>query len=519
MIATYYRSTAWNMRHRFCFGVAAGTEPRDARQGGAFGAQWKLQCQNAAKRDGMMGTYRFIHTPTLHFTWQVIRPDGLPDIALTFAANEWLRSLSASTVPVYLRELIAFLRWASTDRVVQANGWTLQGNPAEVRNLVREYLCSGAQCKVIARPDRNGLRVLHVRTTDQTHINVRIFLSALKRLFDTLGGAGMYAFPNPLRHEDAERIAQQLRDDQRAAIQAVLRRGPMPAVSGVDAPPVSIRLSENYFRFAQSEWIPKSIDDPDFPNAVYSAGRTYGWKLRELCVARALFESGGRISEILDLTAKDWAVSDFTHRFAARNKGSHGERVKTLVVAKPTATLFRKYFDDDQDGRAAWARDAVRVRDLEKLLRSEPDRLAQIRLFVSKQGTPFTAKLFRDDYWRPALRSAGIDADPHQGRHWFVTNALHLIERSAEGEADLERRKQELIQYMSWASGERTLAAYAHVRRDEHFMETMAVLHREMQQRERRFSVEKHGTGNVPKTPEPEPHRSRDLLFLLGEET
>lgn len=129
-----------------------------------------------------MGTYRFVHTPTLHFTWQVIQPDGLPDIPLTFAANEWLRSLSPSTVPVYLRELIAFLRWASTDRVVQANGWTLSGTPAVVRNLVREYLCSGAQCKVTARPDRNGLRVLHVRTTDQTHVNVRIFLSAMKRL-------------------------------------------------------------------------------------------------------------------------------------------------------------------------------------------------------------------------------------------------------------------------------------------------------------------------------------------------
>lgn len=220
----------------FCFGVAAGTEPRDARQGGALGAQWRPQCQDAAQPGGMMGTYRFIHTPTLHFTWQVIRPDGLPHMALTFAANEWLRSLSASTVPVYLRELIAFLRWASTDRIVQANGWTLQGSPAEVRNLVREYLCSGAQCKVTARPDRNGLRILHVRTTDQTHINVRIFLSALKRLFDTLGGAGMYAFPNPLRHEDAERIARQLQDDKRAAIYEAQKREPMPAVSGVDTP-------------------------------------------------------------------------------------------------------------------------------------------------------------------------------------------------------------------------------------------------------------------------------------------
>ena len=420
-----------------------------------------------AVSEGMIGKYRFIHTPALHFTYQVIRPDGLPDVYLTFAANEWVRSLSASTVPVYLRELIAFLQWTSTDRVVQTNQWTLQGSPAEVRNLVREYLCSGAQCKVTARPDRNGVRVLSIRSTNETHINVRIFLSALKRLYDTLVATGIYAFPNPLRHEDAERIAQQLRENRRAAIQEAQHRGPMPSVSGVDAPPAFIRLSENYFRFTQGERVPRSIEDPDFPNTVYAAGRTYGWKLRELCIVRALFESGARISEILDLTARDWAVSDFVHRFSARNKGSHGERVKTLVVAKPTATLFRKYFDDELEGRAAWARDSLRIRDLERLLRSEPDRLAKIRLFVSKQGGPMTPKLFRDEYWRPALRAVGIDADPHQGRHWFVTNALRFIERSANGEGDLARRKQELIQYMSWASGERTLAAYEHVRRDE----------------------------------------------------
>ena len=161
-----------------------------------------------------MGTYRFIHTPTLHFRWQVIRPDGLPDVPLTFAANEWLRSLSPSTVPVYLRELIAFLRWASTDRVVQANGWTLHGAPTEVRNLVREYLCSGAQCKVTARPDRNGLRVLHVRTTDQTHIlgGTCVIGNLCPAKFACVGCTGNA--PDPTRQHEVEKklawAAQQL---------------------------------------------------------------------------------------------------------------------------------------------------------------------------------------------------------------------------------------------------------------------------------------------------------------------
>ena len=76
------------------------------------------------------------------------------------------------------------------------------------------------------------------------------------------------------------------------------------------------------------EWIPRTIDDPDFPHLVYSAGKEYGWGLRELCVVRMLFESGARISEILDLTALDWSVSQFMNQFVARNKGSFGIRTK-----------------------------------------------------------------------------------------------------------------------------------------------------------------------------------------------
>ena len=78
----------------------------------------------------------------------------------------------------------------------------------------------------------------------------------------------------------------------------------MPSLSGVD-PPFGIRLSANFFRCVDREWIPRTIDDPDFPHLVYSAGKEYGWGLRELCVVRLLFESGARISEILGLTAQD----------------------------------------------------------------------------------------------------------------------------------------------------------------------------------------------------------------------
>jgi hypothetical protein len=96
----------------------------------------------------------------------------------------------------------------------------------------------------------------------------------------------------------------------------------MPAKSGVDPPAPDLRLSENYFRHINNEWVPRTVDDVDFPNLVYAAGKKYGWSLRELCVTRTLFESGARISEICSLTANDWSFSHFTNRFRASNKGS-----------------------------------------------------------------------------------------------------------------------------------------------------------------------------------------------------
>ena len=129
-------------------------------------------------------------------------------------------------------------------------------------------------------------------------------------------------------------------------MRAATGRAPMPAISGVDAPPTDLRLSENYFRLVRTQWQPQSIDDPDFPARRVCRRSAYGWGLREMCITRTLFESGARVSEVLALTAGDWAVSQFLNRFHACNKGSHGRRVKTLVVSHQTATLCRRYFDD-----------------------------------------------------------------------------------------------------------------------------------------------------------------------------
>jgi hypothetical protein len=218
------------------------------------------------------------------------------------------------------------------------------------------------------------------------------------------------------------------------------------------------------------------------------------------------------VSEVFDLTAADWATSGFTNRFFARNKGSLGRRVKTIIVSSPTAKLYRKYFND---GRGTHAGHAVTVGDLPRLLRRDPEQLAALRIFITVRGTPMTARLFRDHYWKPALKAAGIDADPHLCRHWFVTNALRHIERIATSEGELARRKQELIQYMAWRSGERTLKAYEHVQRGDSFARRLRLIHNSMQRREREAGKV---VGKATPVETDTTVLDDDLAFLMGED-
>ena len=455
---------------------------------------------------------KLIATPSLAHQYQVVRDDGLPDVMLTVFADEMLKSLSPASVPIYMREIISLFNWALTDTEVQRNHWQLSGPAVEVRNIVREYLTVAARCKLTSRADRLGLKAIYVSETDETRINIRILLAALRRFYDHLISSQSYALPNPLLHEDFGRVTQELRAHYRRAVKEAEGREPMPALSGVD-PPSGIRLSANFFRCVDRQWLPKTIDDPDFPHLVYHAGKQFGWGLRELCVVRILFEGGGRIGEVLNLTALDWSTSQFMNQFQARNKGSFGARTKRFVVSSATAKLLRRYFDDDTEGRRAHDRGRLSLGDLGKM---DAAGLANVRLFLTSRGDPVTPRMFRSDYWSPALRAAGIVAPPHIARHWFVTNALRTIERTAANENEMVRRKTELVQYMAWKTAERTLKAYEHVVRDKDFITTtLQSIHEAMKRREQQVKKDPGLLMQFAMVPPSEPRKPIDEDFAI----
>ncbi len=72
----------------------------------------------------------------------------------------------------------------------------------------------------------------------------------------------------------------------------------MPECRGVEIPHHIKRLSDSYFKLEEEGWVLHVVDDPALPGRVLAGGRLLQWGLREECVTRILFESGGRISSV-----------------------------------------------------------------------------------------------------------------------------------------------------------------------------------------------------------------------------
>jgi integrase len=209
-----------------------------------------------------------------------------------------------------------------------------------------------------------------------------------------------------------------------------------------------------------AEWVPQVVDDPSLPRRVLAGGQHLpGWSLRDECVVRLLFESGGRISEIVGLSLGDWAAEGATMRARAFDKGSRAERVKVLRFRAGTAKLLRRYVDGDRR-RADPTRRTLR--EYRRLADRRTVDLQQVPLFLTQRGAPLTAKAFRQNAWNPACAAAGIAAHPHQARHWFVTACMREILATTERDGDVQRGKEALIAYMGWRSGEQMLRAYEH---------------------------------------------------------
>ncbi len=371
-------------------------------------------------------------------------------VPLTIFAEEAVKRSSLGTARTYLNAAVPFFGWLEADDWQKKVQRKWNDAPEHIRQAVHDYLVERLKCKV--REHRAGFQL--VSLTEGTRSTIRVFLSALKLYYRVMQARSYYDYANPLVDSMSATLAQ---IETRLAEDAELPR--VPEISGVVAARPKRRLSDSYFKLVGEAWVPQVIDDPQFPAQIQFGGRSVGWHLREQCVARLLFESGGRISEVVGLTVGDWAARGCLQEAQAFSKGSHGKRVKFLRFSSETAKLLRRYFDTE---RCRLDANRYRLDDYLQAGRDERAHLHAVPLFLSHQGTPLRPKTFRDLYWNRACRAAGVEADIHQARHWYVTQIIRTVYETAPSESEINRRLRELIEYMGWRSGRETLDAYQH---------------------------------------------------------
>lgn len=393
--------------------------------------------------------------------------EGRLHFPLTIFGAEAVKRSSTSTARVYLNAIVPFFSWLEGDPSASRVGGRWDNTPQNIQQLVGDYLIECLRCKV--KEHRAGFRL--VSLTDSTRSTVRVFLSALKLFYQVMRTQGRYEWANPLVDGPAA-ILTQLED----RLPEVALPPRMPQISGVVLPRKR-RLSDSYFKIVGESWVPQVIDDPEFPGRVQSGGKLVGWHLREQCIARILFESGCRVSEVVGLSLADWVDRGLLQEAQAFSKGSHGRRVKFIRFSASTAKLLRRYFDTE---RRQFDREHYVLDDYLREAHENRRNLYEVPLFLSRSGTQVTTKAFREGYWNPACRAAGIDADVHQARHWYVTQAIRGIYETSRSDADINRRLRELIEYMGWKSGWETLQAYEHYFNSQRHSDIQDQLHHKM---------------------------------------
>lgn len=369
-------------------------------------------------------------------------PDGLPFPEGT-AFYRWViddNACEPTTAYNYLSAVLPFFTflWNSSPPLRYC------ANAEQIRTRVRDYLKDRLGC--IVRLHRNGNFTV-TRSKTITGTSARLFLTALKRFYQCAILKGWYTDSNPMVWTTRLIVPEP----------DFIPR--MPPRSGLTQPDSKKgRVPDTYFCIVSEDWEPRIIDDPHLRQLLAPAFT----QPRDQIIARILFDSGARISEVLGLIMTDWRSLGQRERALAMNKGSRGERVKEIWWSADTTQLLRDYINTegrhyDPQGRGS-----------EEL----PDSAA---LFVTDEGKPYTYKAFYANWQRTCAR-VRLKITPHQIRHWYVTMALRFIETLPE-ETKRTAYRQSLIAYMGWRNHE-TILGYDHYLRQLDFGPVHAVLTR-----------------------------------------
>ncbi|CAH8712457.1 site-specific integrase [Paenibacillus thiaminolyticus] len=400
--------------------------------------------------EGVQSKYRLI----------VFDDEKKPFIPLIEYYHDQIKRISESSVIAYLNTLEPFFLWLKYKSHYKGTLVSWDHKPEAIKEAVRQYLIQEMHCKIRGREHHEGIYL-----TKKSTKTVQLFLSAIKGFYKTMIRLGTYADTNPLIDIEFDTNLPE-RAGERP------NRPRLHQAAGTEEPISYRKQTDSYFKIINEEWVPEIIGDWDLPYRIYQAGSNQNWRLRDEVITRFMFETGARISEILELTIGDYRSRSDLHEFAASNKGSFKRRIKFIRISPETLKLLIKYVNSER-------RESANSREKFNEL-SEHESL-----FLSTRGTIYTYSAFYAN-WSRITNNAGIKLNPHKARHWFVTSMLRGIYESSETQGQIEDKKKQLIEYMKWRDPE-TLNVYEHYYDEQKFKELHEKLQKNYADREKEY--------------------------------
>lgn len=387
-----------------------------------------------------MGNYKYHYCPEgieSRYELLVFNGENVPFIPLTEHYHDCIGRIDKSSALSYLKCLLPFFHWLDKFSSYQGKRVKWNNPPEAIRVAVEDYLMNEMGCKV---RDKDTFRF--VSRTSKSPNTVNRFLSALKSFYKSLIRLKQYNYSNPLIDSYA------ILDEFKSQTEGVRKDKPrMPSEAGTEDATPHRRLTDSYFKLINEEWQPEIIDDPCLPSQVYQAGKKGNWSLREFVIARMLFETGARASEVIELTVDDYRSRKDFQEVSTFNKGSHGRRVKFLRFSKDTVKLLMRYINKDR----------IQYDEFQRTFEELPN---EAPIFLTELGTPFSYEAWYY-HWRRAIEECEIKLNPHKTRHWFVTTRLREIYNTSKTEAEIKQRTNELIKYIKWKNTD-TIKIYEH---------------------------------------------------------
>ncbi|MEY2364252.1 tyrosine-type recombinase/integrase [Lysinibacillus capsici] len=406
--------------------------------------------------------------------WYALKPKGVESkyellvfkndivfMPLTIYFDYISKKISKGSANTYLNKLIPYLNWQIEKGTYRGEKVEWDSEPDGVRSVIEDYLSHEMFCKIKEKESFNL-----VNLTKKSPNTVKVFLSAVKSFYNCLIKLEYYRYTNPLIDSFAK-----LNSNYSEGVRENKPR--LPEISGTEEEIKYRRLTNSYFKVVNEEWEPQIIDDSTLPYQVYNALKNSNVPLVNVIVTRMLFETGARVSEVIELTIGDFRARRSFQEAVTFNKGSYGKRIKFIRFSKETVKLLKQYVEGQ--------RKALDSNNLG--FEALPDNAP---MFLNSKGYPLKYHTWYY-HWTKSLKENKLAINPHKTRHWFVTTRLREIYNISKSDVEIDIRKNELINYMKWRNKD-TINVYEHYFDELRHREAHDKMLEDMQNKEREFN-------------------------------